>query len=240
MSGKYKPRGRTKEQSNDLRKLSWTTEMREAVAQRNIEKSRKRAAAFVMPTTKICNTCKVEKSIDNFSIIKKRYSLDKHLNDCKPCSVKRAAEWTAANPEKSSKWRANNQQRSNKENYQENRLAILEKKRLQRIENPDRFKLQEKKYTEKFPGKLRAKCGRRRASLLNATPSWLSFIHHAQIEEFYELAQAKKMQTGIEIHVDHIIPLQGNGVRGLHVPWNLQLLTEKENCSKHNKFIGSA
>jgi hypothetical protein len=185
-------------------------------------------------TTKICKRCGIEKPIEMFSL--HRRSKDGHTIYCKPCEVERVGEWVVENPEKASKWRTNNQQRLNKSHYERNRLSILEKKRLQRIDDPERFKSQEKKYTEKNPGKLRAKCGRRRASLLKATPPWLSLIQYAQIEEFYELAQARKMQTGIEIHVDHIVPLQGKGVRGLHVPWNLQLLTEKENCSKHNKM----
>lgn len=72
----------------------------------------------------------------------------------------------------------------------------------------------------------------------HATPKWLTPIQRMQIIEFYELAGARTMQTGVEYHVDHIVPIKGKTVSGLNVPWNLQLLTALENMRKHANFIG--
>lgn len=65
-----------------------------------------------------------------------------------------------------------------------------------------------------------------RASKIDRTPKW---VDQDKLKEVY-----KKCPTGM--HVDHIIPLNGDNVSGLHVPENLQYLTAKENLSKSNKF----
>lgn len=78
---------------------------------------------------------------------------------------------------------------------------------------------------------------KRHAAKLERTPSWLTVDHLARILVFYEEAQRLTEETGIKYSVDHILPLQGETVSGLHVPWNLQVITLSENCSKSNKII---
>jgi len=71
---------------------------------------------------------------------------------------------------------------------------------------------------------------KRRSRKLNATPPWLTEEDHRNILKIYEYAAT------LGYHVDHIVPLQGKKVCGLHVPWNLQPLSPKENMIKHNCF----
>jgi hypothetical protein len=86
------------------------------------------------------------------------------------------------------------------------------------------------------PGKVNANTAKRHASKLQATLKNLTKERKLQIREFYIKAAKLTIEIGIKHHVDHIIPLQGENVSGLHVPWNLQILTESENIKKANKF----
>lgn len=79
---------------------------------------------------------------------------------------------------------------------------------------------------------------KRRASKLQRTPNWLSSLQLEHIKLFYEAAAQMTKETNIQFDVDHIVPLQGEIVSGLHVPWNLQVITNEDNCRKGNKFNG--
>lgn len=78
---------------------------------------------------------------------------------------------------------------------------------------------------------------KRRSVKLNATPDWLSESQKEEILNLYWLSQDLCRVTGEEYHVDHIIPLQGKLVCGLHVPWNLQVLPSDINFAKGNKLL---
>ena len=74
---------------------------------------------------------------------------------------------------------------------------------------------------------------------LQRTPSWLSKDDLWMIKEIYELAALRTKMSGFLWHVDHIIPIRGKNVSGLHVPSNLQVIPWIENVKKCNKFDGA-
>lgn len=104
-----------------------------------------------------------------------------------------------------------------------------------REQHPDDVRAAAAKHRERYPSKHAARQGKRRADKMQATPTWLSNIQRAQLQEFYDIARARTVQTGVLHHVDHIEPLKGDNARGLHVPWNLQVLTAAENLRKTNQ-----
>lgn len=69
----------------------------------------------------------------------------------------------------------------------------------------------------------------------SATPKWLSKKQRMEIKEFYFLSKSLTRTTGVKHNVDHVVPICGKTVCGLHVPWNLQVITEEENLKKHAK-----
>lgn len=74
---------------------------------------------------------------------------------------------------------------------------------------------------------------KRRTIRMARTPAWAD---EGRIRAIYGQAQALTAATGVMHHVDHVIPLQGELVSGLHVPENMQVLTGVENSRKRNKF----
>jgi len=71
-----------------------------------------------------------------------------------------------------------------------------------------------------------------------ATPKWLTSFDWQEIRAKYKAASHYTNLTGQPYHVDHIIPLRGEGVCGLNVPWNLEVVTAKYNLQKGNRYQG--
>lgn len=84
-------------------------------------------------------------------------------------------------------------------------------------------------YTKENGARWAEYCAHRRAVKLQATPLWLTLAHRQEMTDLYAFARFAAQE------VDHIVPLAGKHVCGLHVPWNLQLLPPLENRSKGNR-----
>jgi hypothetical protein len=128
---------------------------------------------------------------------------------CVTCNKVRLQKWRKANPVKAAQYNQRDRLNSNR--------RVAKWKRL----NKD---------------KINAVNQKRRATKLNACPSWLTHEDLCLIESFYFIARKLTEQTGIEYHVDHIHPLNGKTAKGLHVPWNLQVIPASVNLKKGNKL----
>ena len=119
----------------------------------------------------------------------------------------------------------------------------LEKARLKQREwrknNPNHVGVKEakKQWKKNNPAKVRANTVKRRAALMQRVPKWLGKEEHWLVEQAYELAALRTKMFGFSWHVDHVLPLQGTKVSGLHVAENLQVIPGIENVRKANKFM---
>lgn len=102
--------------------------------------------------------------------------------------------------------------------------------------NPEKVKLYAARTKAKNKGVVNAHTAKRRSAKINRTPSWLTADDRWMIEQAYELAALRTKLFGFAWHVDHVLPLQGKLVSGLHTPYNLQVIPGADNVRKSNKF----
>lgn len=91
-------------------------------------------------------------------------------------------------------------------------------------------------YKIKHPAKRQADVAKRRSAKLLRTPKWLTADDFWMLEEAYGLAQLRSRAFGFSWHVDHVYPLQGKLVSGLHTPYNVQVIPGIENVRKANRM----
>lgn len=95
------------------------------------------------------------------------------------------------------------------------------------LNNPEKRKVSSSAYMKRNKPYYAAYQAVRTRHLMQAWPKW---VEMDELEDIYK--EAKYMQ----LEVDHIIPLKNKSICGLHVPWNLQLLTRSQNAVKSNKY----
>jgi hypothetical protein len=175
---------------------------------------------------RVCTKCKVEKPLIEFRKDSSRKLGHSYL--CKPCS--------AAKDHARYSFDISGQRQRGRDFYHKTQERQRDLRKIRYWADPESQKAKVRKWYKSHITEVLAYNGKRRSLKLNATPPWLTAIHEAQMQEMYDIARARTVQTGIEHHVDHIHPLKGNGFNGLHVPWNLQVITAFENLSKRNNL----
>jgi hypothetical protein len=145
-----------------------------------------------------------------------------------PTAYERTKAWRLANPEKV---------KEQYKRYAKKHPDILVAKTIRwKKANPERAAEVSRKTRAKNKYRILANKAKYRASKRNRTPLWVDIDHLWLIKEAYSLALLRTNQFGFVWHVDHIVPLNGKEVSGLHVIENLQVIPGSENLLKNNKY----
>ena len=117
--------------------------------------------------------------------------------------------------------------------YHKNKEVVKAKAHNRRDEDK---RLYRQRWKLKNPDLVRAHIEQKRARLRRATPKNLGKEHRRQMRAFFVKAREMTREFGMTYSVDHIIPLAGDVVCGLHVPWNLQIIPLIDNCRKSTSW----
>jgi hypothetical protein len=116
------------------------------------------------------------------------------------------------------------------------RIKDRESSKAYREANKEKVAASKRKYAQENKHIINAAVARRKAAKLERTPGWLTEFDRLKIQCLYSIAAMLTRENKEPWHVDHIIPLQGELVSGLHVPNNMQVMRGVENVSKKNTF----
>ena len=147
-------------------------------------------------------------------------------------------EWQQAAEKRADYFREYNKseagQQAKRKYYEANKENVIARAQARPDEDKRRYK---KTHKVNNPDMYKEMTSLRRRRFRDATPKWLTENQKMEIRLKYRLAIELSRATGERHAVDHIIPLHGESVCGLHVPWNLQVLTQKDNLAKYNRLV---
>lgn len=195
---------------------------------------------------KRCYICKEFKELSEFGI--RRRNPDGHSEACKVCKALKQREYYRTE-KGNAKYKAYERSERRKElrntpEAKEKRLDYnrSEPRKNKRKEYQQRDyvkakkRIRNRKWKKENRDKHNADWAEYHARKLMAMPEWLTEEEKQFMIGLYKHAKYIEKMFGIKCHVDHIIPLRGKTVCGLHVPWNLQILTAEENMKKGNRI----
>jgi len=164
-------------------------------------------------------------------------------NACVVCALDRVKAYQSRNKELI-KQRTKDYYHTNKEHcltrvkvwIENNKERRAEQKRAHAQRTDAYIKARYKEYYKENYPRMLAKRNKQHADKLLRTPKWLTEDDYWMIEQAYEIAALRTQLFDFSWHVDHVLPLRGKTVSGLHVPTNLQVIPWKENLRKGNRL----
>jgi hypothetical protein len=185
--------------------------------------------------SKKCTQCLTIKPISEFH--KRKAIKSGYRSECKDCGCSRRNKYHYNNHSKSitssKKWKEKNKEilKAYAEKYYKNNKDVLSLKKQE-------YNIRTKEQRQAYRLKNKARYAMHKATrrfLEKASSVYNDELNSFIIEECYSLAKIRSEITGIKWHVDHIVPLNGKNVCGLHVGINLQVIPAFINMRKSNK-----
>jgi hypothetical protein len=148
------------------------------------------------------------------------------------------AEWEKGNQTRAEYFKQYNQSdagvKAKREYYERNKEAVIARANARPKEEQQTYK---NRHKQKFPEYYNSLNNVRKRRHKNATPPWITPEQKHAMRNLYVQATQMTKITGERYVVDHIVPLINPTVCGLHVPWNLRVITQEENLKKSNKLV---
>jgi len=161
-------------------------------------------------------------------------ALRKTKGSCVECMKE---DWKIDNEKRKDKPKSEASKAAGRRYYEKNKEAVKARANARPIEEVNNYK---KKHKLNNPEYYKALTSVRKRRHRSATPKWITPEQKLAMREMYLQAQKITKITGERYVVDHIIPLISPEVCGLHVPWNLRVITQEENLKKSNKIVDSS
>lgn len=152
---------------------------------------------------------------------------------CCTCKIEKEEELFHKNKPSCKTCRQSERKKSYEKRKSENYAELLDYNRQWVLDNPDKNKEHKKRWNQANVDKCRITCNKRYSYAKQARPEWANKFF---IEEAYHLAQIRSKLFQERWEVDHVIPIKGKDVCGLHVENNLQVIPRSINASKQNRF----
>ncbi len=157
-------------------------------------------------------------------------ALRKTKGSCVECMKE---DWAIDNKKRSEKPKSEASKAAGRRYYEKNKEAVKARANARPKDKVSKYK---KKYKQENPELYKALTSVRKRRHRSATPKWITAGQKLAMRQLYLQAMELTKLTGERYVVDHIVPLISDEVCGLHVPWNLRVITQEENLRKSNKL----